>query len=336
MHGTTPRILKPKPELENVCRMDHSPFHFISDSAPGQVLDPVQLRSRACLTRSRSHEAEAHHFVPPPALALAMDTALCVGDPLLVTGDPGTGKTQSAYYLAWKLGLGSVLHFQVRSTSSARDLLYSFDAVQYFRAANFRTTLETAPGPLDKKAFRKKGVLWQAIDSATESLNPRVVLIDEIDKAPRDFPNDLLHELDQMSFDVPDTDEAVRSEPRHRPLVVITSNSERRLPEPFLRRCIFHHIEFNQQLLREILEARKDEFKRLSPGLIDLAVDRFLQLRSQPLRKVPSTAEFLVWLRVLATATNLDEHAIRALELGKLPFLGAMIKDHGDFNDLKR
>ncbi len=320
----------------NEISMKPFPFDLLAASQPTPLADSSLLAQRPCLNRPRHHAVESHLFVPGNELAVAINTALCVGDPLLITGDPGTGKTQAAYYLAWKLGLGSVLHFQVRSTSTARDLLYTFDTIRYFQEAHAPARTS---GPeclsIDKTRFRKMGHLWEAIAAAKETGSPRVVLIDEIDKAPRDFPNDLLHELDQMHIVCPDTGEEVRAEPRHRPIVVITSNSERRLPEPFLRRCVFHHIEFNEHLLRDILKSRRQEFSALSEGIINVAIDKFMTLRSRGLRKVPSTAEFLVWLRVLATAGGIEENNLRNLDLSSLPYLGTLVKDQGDRRDLK-
>jgi len=312
--------------------MPTSDFDLLASNSPAQIEGKLALGGRPCLARQRSHEDEAPRFVPGDELAVAINCALCVGDPLLVTGDPGTGKTQAAYYIAWKLKLGEVLHFQVRSVSQARDLLYSFDTVQYFHEANVKGG---SPGPLDKKKFRKKEVLWEAIASAQEEGKPRVVLIDEIDKAPRDFPNDLLHELDQMRITCPETGEQVVAESKNRPIVVITSNSERRLPEPFLRRCVYHHIEFTPAWLDQILESRKEEFQSLGDGVVRVAMDKFLSLREKGLRKIPSTAEFLVWLRVLAGAGGIEAATLQNLDLSRLPYLGALVKDHGDLKDVR-
>lgn len=315
--------------------MPSAPFDILAANTRVPLADPRVLSERPCLKRARDHASEAGLFVPDKELEVAINTALCVGDPLLITGDPGTGKTQTAYYVAWKLNLGGVLHFQVRSISTARDLLYSFDTVRYFQQAHLPLPPGTSPdGSVDKTKFRTPGPLWEAIDWARKRGHPRVVLIDEIDKAPRDFPNDLLHELDQMQIVCPDTGEELRAEPQHRPIVIITSNSERRLPEPFLRRCVFHHIEFNAKLLEKIVDERRAEFSSLSPGIRSLAIDKFIELRARGLRKDPSAAEFLVWLRVLATAGGIDEKSLRQADLSRLPYLGALVKDHGDRKDL--
>jgi MoxR-like ATPase len=244
---------------------------------------------------------------------------------LLITGEPGTGKTQAAYYAAYKLGIVPVLHFQVKSDSSARDLLYHFDTVRYFHDANVRKDGELPP----KAAYVERRALWEAIASPT----PRVLLVDEIDKAPRDFPNDLLHELDQMEFTIVETQETIRAPKAQRPLVFITSNSERRLPEPFLRRCVYHHIRFDDELVMRAVDKRRDEHDALPPDFVRLAVQRFLALRDRPLRKRPATGELLVWLRVLALAVGTYPERLEQ-DLSQLPYLGVLLKDHQDIEDL--
>ena len=183
-----------------------------------------------------SHSAAARHYQPDDDLVDAVNVALAVGAPLLLTGEPGTGKTQVAHFLAWYFDLDLAeqpFTLSVRSTTTADDLLYHFDAVAYLHAAN---DPKQRGEPLDRAQFIKPGPLWRAYECKA----PAVVLIDEVDKAPRDFPNDLLDVLDQHKFYVRELERTIdRQGPP--PVVVITSNSERRLPEPFLRRCIFHH-----------------------------------------------------------------------------------------------
>lgn len=309
-------------------------------SYPFELLDHATEANGAGLLgkragQQRDLQQDSPRFRPGEALKTAIHTALAVGEPLLLTGEAGTGKTQTAYYVAHQLGLGKVLHFQVKSGSTAQDLLYRFDHVGYFREANLSKGANSPPP--DKMAFIDKGELWEALESTT----PRVLLIDEIDKAPRDFPNDLLHELDQMKFKVRelkagDKDFVVGEAAVQRPLVFITSNSERRLPEAFLRRCVFHHIAFDGKLLRQVVDAHRDDFSGLSDSFLALAMRRFLNLRGQHLRKVPATGEFLVWLRVMALAAGASEKTLQVLlaqlddDNRELPYLGALLKDRQD------
>jgi len=271
--------------------------------------------------------------VPDEGLQEAINTALAVCEPLLLTGEPGTGKTQTAYYVAWKLRLGDVLHFQVKSDSTAQDLLYHFDSVRYFHDAHLLAGMT-----LSKTNYVEERPLWTALTAD----KPRVLLIDEIDKAPRDFPNDLLHELDQMSFTVKETGEEVKVQDHNRPLVFITSNSERRLPEAFLRRCVFHHIDFRREMLQTVLASHHASFSRFSDDFLQFAINRFMQLRKERLRKIPATGELLVWLKTMAldagtSSQRLDE-LFRQLEnvQKRPPYLGTLLKDREDIKAMQQ
>ena len=208
--------------------------------------------------------------------------------------------------------------------------------MRYFHDANL-LNLEAQRGapskPLVKGDYVEPRALWLAFQKATEANVPQVVLIDEIDKAPRDFPNDFLHELDQMEFTVTETGEKVSAPRPLTPLVFITSNSERRLPEPFLRRCVYHHIRFDDHIVTRAVESRRDEFSTLSDGFIELALRRFLALRERSLRKQPATGELLVWLRVLALAAGRSPKRLDD-DLSRLPYLGVLLKDHQDIEEL--
>ena len=271
-----------------------------------------------------SHKEAAKHYQPDADLVDAVNVALAVGAPLLLTGEPGTGKTQVAHYLAWYFDIeDSLFALYVRSNTTAEDLLYRFDAVAYLHAANDPARQGQS---VSRGEFVEPGPLWRAY----ECPRPSVVLIDEIDKAPRDFPNDLLNVLDQHEFYVPERETTITRGKRPPPIVVITSNSERRLPEPFLRRCIFHHIEFNEALLRRAVAARLGDFPNLSIEVRDAAVQRFLELRGRELRKKPATAELLVWLTVLAARGNLSANQLENCRLADLPAVSTLIKDRDD------
>jgi MoxR-like ATPase len=302
--------------------MTDSPFELLTrgDRRPERR---EALARRTIPPSLGSHREAARFFQPDDELIDAVNVALAVGAPLLLTGEPGTGKTQVAFYLAWFFGIEDHLYsLAVRSTTRAEDLLYHFDAVAYLHAANDPARQGKA---VAKSEFVKKGPLWQAYEAGS----PAVVLLDEIDKAPRDFPNDLLNVLDQHTFDVPEEERKVSRGGQPPPIVVITSNSERRLPEPFLRRCIFHHIEFTEDLLRRAVEARAGDFPNLTGDVREEAIQRFLDLRGRELRKKPATAELLVWLTILSACGDVTVNALRA-PFKELPALSALVKDRDD------
>lgn len=259
----------------------------------------------------KSPEAAARGYVVSERTRRVVNTALMLGEPLLVTGEPGTGKTQLAYWIASSLGLlgdpgeAAGLHrFQVQSTSNASDLMYRFDAVKYLRGA--QTSDEVAPADCVEP-----GVLQRALVDAREHRRPSVVLIDEIDKAPRDFPNDLLRPLEELEWRVDETDEEIGFRTWNLPadlwpIFVITSNLERKLPEPFLRRCMHLHLELTEDLLRDILVHRVPRSASI-PGLLDRAIGWVMWARQRATRRPPGTSEALVWLSaVLLTGEELE------------------------------
>jgi len=326
--------------------MSDYPFDLIRPEHEGQLADTSLLKKRPFAETDTSFKADARLFIPGEQLATAINTSIALGEPLLITGEPGTGKTQTAYYAAYKLGIEPVIHFQVKSDTTAHDLLYHFDTVRYFHDANLpRQSLASATN-LDKGEYVEPRALWEAIESATEKDTPRVLLIDEIDKAPRDFPNDLLHELDKMEFTVTETGETISASGHLRPIVFITSNSERRLPEPFLRRCVYNHIRFDDKIVEQAVFARTNEFGGLTEEFLKLAMQCFLKLRDRSLRKRPATGELLMWLRVLAltvgtTSEKLEvalrdfEESLRRDDPSKLSHLGVLLKDHQDIEEVQ-
>lgn len=245
----------------------------------------------------------------------AVNAAIVLERPLLVKGEPGTGKTQLALAIAKALGL-QLLRWQVKSTTKARDGLYVYDTVKRLNDARFG-----GADVANIKNYIKLGPLGQAFVSE-ERL---VLLIDEIDKAELEFPNDLLHELDQMDFFIDETGETIRA--KYRPIVIITSNAEKELPEAFLRRCLFHYIEFpSRELMEDIIDVHYPELDR---KLLDPISEAFFGIRRVVgLRKPPSTSELLDWIKVLLA------HGWEPTdEQGNLPFLGALLKKP---EDLKR
>lgn len=303
--------------------MSPSPFTLLDPTTPGADRAAL-LAARTLPPGLGSHREAARHYQPSAELVDAVNVSLALGAPLLLTGEPGTGKTQVAHYLAWYFG-GLPLHpLYVRSTTTAEELLYRFDAVAYLHAANDPARRGQR---VDKGEFVEEGPLWRAYESEA----PAVVLIDEIDKAPRDLPNDLLNILDQHEFHCPERDRTVSRGERPPPVVVITSNSERRLPEPFLRRCIFHHIDFSEELVRRAVAARVGDFPHLPAAVREAAILRFLELRArQEIRKKPATAELLAWLAILSARGWDDAEGLRRRRLAELPALGALIKDRDD------
>jgi MoxR-like ATPase len=256
-------------------------------------------------------------YLTNESLEAAVNCALALERPLLVKGEPGTGKTLLAQAISESLGL-DLIHWPVKSTTRAQDGLYIYDTVQRLYDARF--------GDGDVKDIRryiKLGPLGRAFASSQR----QIILIDEVDKADLEFPNDLLHEIDRMRFIIPETgDEVVATQ---RPVVIITSNNEKELPDAFLRRCVFHFIDFPEpELMKRIVRVHHPN---VDGALVDQAVVAFYELRTVPrIRKRPSTSELVDWISVLMQSGVGKERLVR-----ELPFLGVLLKKEQDVELLK-
>ena len=257
-------------------------------------------------------------YIATPDLEMAVNAAVTLGRPLLIKGEPGTGKTQLALEVAASLGR-PIFEWHVKSTSKAQQGLYEYDAVSRLRDSQLGEARVA-----DIRNYIVRGKLWEAFDSP----EPPVLLIDEIDKADIEFPNDLLRELDRMEFYVYETRELVKA--RHRPVIIITSNTEKELPDAFLRRCFFHYIRFpDAETMERIVEVHHPGLKR---ELLAEALGAFYRVRETPgLKKKPSTSELLDWIKLLL-AEDLPPEALRGDDPKKSipPLYGALLKNEQD------
>ena len=263
-------------------------------------------------------------YIATDDLKLAVNAALALARPLLVKGEPGTGKTLLAEEVARALSR-PLYQWHIKSTTKAQQGLYEYDAVSRLRDS------QLGDGRVgDIANYIKRGVMWEAFESAT----PAVVLIDEIDKADIEFPNDLLRELDRMEFYVYETQQTIVA--RHRPLVVITSNNEKELPDAFLRRCFFHYIRFpDRETMTRIVDVH---FPGLKKALLQEALEVFFNLRDVPgLKKKPSTSELLDWLKLLL-AEDIPLDALRSNDRKAFipPLHGALLKNEQDVHLFER
>ncbi|SMP22840.1 AAA family ATPase [Shimia sagamensis] len=262
-------------------------------------------------------------YVATEDLTVAVNAAVTLERPLLVKGEPGTGKTELAMQIARGLGL-KMIEWNVKSTTKAQQGLYEYDAVSRLRDSQLGDERVHDIGN-----YIKRGKLWDAFDSDEKI----VLLIDEIDKADIEFPNDLLQELDKMEFHVYETGETVKA--KHRPIIIITSNNEKELPDAFLRRCFFHYIRFPEmETLKQIVEVHHPGIK---DALLTTALTQFFEIRDTAgLKKKPSTSEVIDWLKLLL-AEDLSPEDLKRDGANALPKLhGALLKNEQDVHLFER
>ena len=264
------------------------------------------------------------NYVATDDLMLAVNAAVTLQRPLLIKGEPGTGKTMLAEEVAAALGK-PLIQWHVKSTTKAQQGLYEYDAVSRLRDSQLGDEKVKDIGN-----YIHQGVLWQAFTSPEQS----VLLIDEIDKADIEFPNDLLRELDRMEFYVYETRQTIVA--KHRPIIFITSNNEKELPDAFLRRCFFHYIRFpDRDTMQRIVDVH---YPGLMKALLKEALEVFFDIREMPgLKKKPSTSELLDWIKLLV-AEDIPPEALKGTDTNKLipPLYGALIKNEQDVHLFER
>ena len=264
------------------------------------------------------------NYIATQDLKIAVNAAVALERPLLIKGEPGTGKTVLAYEMARALN-APLITWHIKSTTKAHNGLYEYDAVSRLRDSQLGDERVN-----DVRNYLKPGKLWEAF---TSEVRP-ILLIDEIDKADIEFPNDLLQELDRMEFYVHETDETIRAAVR--PIVVITSNNEKELPDAFLRRCFFHYIRFpDDETMKAIIEVH---FPGIKPRLVSEALKTFYEIRDTPgLKKKPSTSELLDWLKLLMV-DDVQPETLRETSPNKLipPLHGALLKNEQDVHLFER
>lgn len=234
------------------------------------------------------------YYMPSDALVDAVNVALSLGQPLLLTGEPGTGKTQLAHHIAWFFQMGNALVFNAQTTSASTDLFYKYDALGHFQY-NQNNDKTLSPDEIESQFIE-----YQALGQAILSKQRRVVLIDEVDKAPRDLPNDILYAIEHLTFRVPEIKKVYQTQSDNRPIIVLTSNSEKNLPDAFLRRVVYFHIPFPDTTT--LLKILNSKIEGLPSAALESIIAHFDQLRNNrnlKLKKPPATAELIYWTMLL-------------------------------------
>lgn len=256
-------------------------FHLYNNAKPTKLPDftPSETLNNPALYR------------PSEPLQYAVNVALSLGQPLLLTGEPGTGKTQLAFHIAHYFELEKPLLFTAQTTSTARDLFYTYDALGHFQYnQNHKQSLSA-------EEIEQRFIHYNALGEAIRRNKRVVVLIDEIDKAPRDFPNDLLYILEELRFEVPEIHKVYQADSSKRPIIIITSNSEKSLPDAFMRRVVFHHIAFPEET--QLLQILSEKTEQINAKDLQRIVSHFFKIRRLNLNKKPSTAELIYWALLL-------------------------------------
>ncbi len=285
---------------------------------------PAQLLTNFTMTEQNKRFSGSDNYVATDDLRLAVNAAITLQRPLLIKGEPGTGKTMLAEEVAKALNM-PLMQWHIKSTTKAQQGLYEYDAVSRLRDS------QLGDGRVkDISNYIIRGVLWQAF----EAEEPTVLLIDEIDKADIEFPNDLLRELDRMEFYVYETRQTIKA--KRRPIVMITSNNEKELPDAFLRRCFFHYIKFpDKDTMQKIVDVH---FPGIKQALLKEALTVFFEMREvQGIKKKPSTSELLDWLKLLL-AEDIPADALISKDQKKFvpPLHGALLKNEQDVNLFER
>lgn len=303
--------------------MSHT--HAINDPAARQL--PQRSFS------SRFNDPELYR--PSPELWAAVQTALHLGLPLLLTGEPGCGKTDLAAHLAWYYGLGNPEVFNGQTSSSVTDLFYRYDALRHFQHAQVNKE------SLTPELVEREYIQYQALGAAIKSKATKVVLIDEIDKAPRDFPNDILNEIENLDFRIKELDNReFRHHDSQRIVVIMTSNSEKNLPDAFLRRCVFYHIPFPPaDQLFAIAKTQLGLDEQISPQqekVLSKLIEYFYKVREVAVRKPPATAELIAWLNMMGLPMDAPTADLKDLQPLLLRNLSLLVKTREDLNAIRK